>query len=245
VSEAAAMAEANARKILLADDDRVVRQALVAKLAAAGYAVVAAKSGAEALALFRAERPDLLILDVMMPNLGGYETCRRIRETDAETPILFLTALDSDASQLEGLGAGADDYVSKLVPDAVLLARVAAALRRARPPAPSGDFDFEGWRIDAAGLEMRRADGVRVCLSPRAIAVLRLFAAHPGEVFGRNALIDRFWGEDAMPTDNALTVWFHALRQKLGDDGASIESVRGSGYAYRPGRQRRRAILML
>ncbi len=221
-------------QILLADDERVLRQSLSARLAEAGYVVRAARDGEEALRLFRAERPDLVLLDVMMPKLSGLETCRRIRETDADVPILFLTALEAEADQLKGLGVGADDYIFKTVPDAVLLARIAAALRRVRAAPPDGDFDFGAWRIVARKLEMRRATGERAPLKERELALLRLFAEHPGEVFSRDFLVTRFWGTDADITDNALSVSLFNLRAKLGADGRRVEAVRGAGYAYRP-----------
>lgn len=221
-------------QILLADDERVLRQALTARLSGAGYGVRAARDGEEALALFRAEKPDLVLLDVMMPRLSGYEACRRIRETDADVPILFLTALEAEADQLRGLGVGADDYIFKTAPDAVLLARIAAALRRARAAPPDGDFDFGTWRVEARKLEMRRASGERTPLKERELAILRLLAEHPGEVFSRDFLVTRFWGVDADITDNALSVYLFGLREKLKDEGRALETVRGVGYAYRP-----------
>ena len=224
----------DSRQILLADDERVLRQSLSARLAEAGYAVRAARDGEEALRLFRAARPDLVLLDVMMPRLSGFEACRRIRETDAEVPVLFLTALEAEADQLRGLGVGADDYIFKTAPDAVLLARIAAALRRVRAAPPDGDFDFGVWRVAARKLEMRLATGARATLTEREVALLRLFAERPGEVFSRDFLVTRFWGADADVTDNALSVAIYGLRAKLGEEGWRVASVRGSGYVCRP-----------
>ena len=221
------------KSILLADDERVIRQSLTVVLADAGYDVVAVKNGQEAIDSFRARRPDLVLLDVMMPKMDGYAACQRIRETDAETPILFLTALDSDSAQIRGLGIGADDYIAKTAPTEVLLARLASALRRVRPSAPSGDFDFGPWRVLASRLEMTNAaDGACVSLIEREVAALRLFAAHPGEVFSRDHLVTRLWGEEQV-SDNALSVFIHMLREKLGASGGRIESRRGAGYCFR------------
>ena len=221
------------RVVLLADDERVIRQLLAAVLTDAGYDVVAVKNGQEAIDSFRARRPDLVLLDVMMPKMDGYAACQRIRETDAETPILFLTALDSDSAQIRGLGIGADDYIAKTAPTEVLLARLASALRRVRPFAPSGDFDFGPWRVWASRLEMTNAaDGACVSLSEREVAVLRLFATHPGEVFSRDYLVSCFW-EAAEVSDNALSACIYALREKLGAFGTRIESIRGAGYLLR------------
>lgn len=220
-------------RILVADDERAVRLSIAATLADAGYGVVQAKDGEEALERFRAERPDLVVLDVMMPKADGVEVCRRIRETDACTPIVFLTAMDADAAQIRGLAAGGDDYVSKTAASEVLLARVASALRRLRAEAPSGDFDFGGWRVRAQGLALTRPSGASVPVSEREVAIMRLFASHPGEVMNRDFLLTRFWGVGTTATDNTLNVCICALREKLGDDGALIKPVRGVGYAYR------------
>lgn len=220
-------------RILVADDERAVRLAIAATLNGAGYGVIQAKDGEEVLDRFRAEHPDLVVMDVMMPKVDGVEVCRRIRETDSCTPIVFLTALDADAAQIRGLAAGGDDYVSKTAASEVLLARVASALRRRCAELPSGDFDFGGWRVRAQNLALTRPSGERVAVSEREVAIMRLFASHPGEVMNRDFLLTRFWGVDTTATDNTLNVCICALREKLGDDGALIRSVRGVGYAYR------------
>ena len=222
------------RDILLAEDERIVRESIAAMLEKAGHSVRTARNGAEALAAFRRRKPDLAILDVMMPRMDGFEVCRAIRESDASTPVLFLTALDADAAQVRGLGLGADDYVSKSVPPDVLLARVAAALRRADAAEPRGGFDFGGWRVDAARMEARCGRGGRVELNERELAILRLFAAHPGEVFMRDWLAERFWTPGDAASDNLLNVTVFRLRAKLAPEGRDIETVRGAGYAYRP-----------
>ena len=219
-------------QILLVDDERLMRRTFSATLRAAGYDVREAKDGAEAVAACRAARPDLVLLDVMMPKTNGLDACRRIRETDAETPILFLTALDSEAAQVKGLGVGADDYISKTASSEVLLARVAAALRRRNADAPTGDFDIGAWRVHARQMAMTRASGERVALSDREIALLRYFAGHVGEAVSRDFLLTQFWGAETRAQENTLSVYLHALREKLGDDGARLKSVRGVGYAY-------------
>ena len=220
--------------VILAEDDRVVRNTLAAVLEKAGHSVRAVRDGARALASFEAKRPDAVILDVMMPVMDGREACRRIREVDAETPVLFLTALDTEADELEGLGLGADDYVSKSASDEILLARLSAALRRVTQPQARGDFDLGPWRIDASSLSMSRGRGRTVELSEREVALLRLFASRPGEVFSRDFLLTRFWEGDADASDNALSIAMFNLREKLGDAGAALRTVRGAGYAYRP-----------
>lgn len=226
------MATAN---IILADDERLIRQSLVGLLEANGYSVRAGKNGEEALRLYQEQRPDLMLLDVMMPKGNGYEICEAIRKTDVETPILFLTALDSDVDELKGLGVGADAYISKTVSNEVLLARIAAAIRRHRHDEPTGDFDFADWHVDPAKLSMRQKTGESVALNEREIALLRWFAAHPDEVFSRDFLFAKFWGVDFEGCDNTLTVAIGRLRAKLGADADLLGVIRGSGYMLRLG----------
>ena len=224
------MATAN---IILADDERLIRQSLVGLLEANGYSVRAGKNGEEALRLYQEQRPDLMLLDVMMPKGNGYEICETIRKTDVETPILFLTALDSDVDELKGLGVGADAYISKTVSNEVLLARIAAAIRRHRHDEPTGDFDFADWHVDPAKLSMRQKTGESVALNEREIALLRWFAAHPDEVFSRDFLVTRFWGAEFAGNDSTLSIAILRLREKLGEAANRLKSIRGSGYVWR------------
>ncbi len=214
--------------ILLAEDDRTLRRALAALLARAGYDVRAAADGEAALRLYRDRRPDLLLLDVMMPKMNGYDVCRAVRATDAATPILFLTAKDAEADEVRALGAGADDFISKSASESVWLARLAAALRRTG--GGCGEFAFHGWRVEPAALRMVAADGGTAALTEKEVAILRLFAAHPGEVFNRDALMTKFWGADRDVADNTLSMAMARLREKLGAAGDAIRTVRGVGY---------------
>lgn len=220
--------------IIVADDERVIRQTISSLLETNGYAVRTAKDGEGALRLYREKRPDLMLLDVMMPKGDGYAVCETVRRTDVDTPVLFLTALDSDQGELRGLDAGADVYIPKTVSNEVLLARIAAAIRRHRHDAPTGEFDFAGWHVDPTKLSMCRKSGPSVSLSEREVAVLRLFAGHPGEVFSHDFLETRFWGVDFAGGDSALKLMIYRLREKLDAAGDGIRSVRGSGYVFRP-----------
>ena len=222
-------------EIILADDERAVRTSLTALLESNGYDVRAAKDGAEALRLHQERRPDLLLLDVMMPKIDGYEVCETVRKTDADTPILFLTALDSDRDELRGLDAGADIYIAKTVSDDILLARIAAAIRRYRHDEPTGVFDFADWHVDPRKMSMRRKTGDAVLLNEREVALLRWFAMHPDEVFSRDFLFTRFWGVGFGGSENTLTVAIARLRAKLGESATAFAAVRGSGYVFRPG----------
>lgn len=219
--------------ILLAEDDRVVRKTLVALLEEAGHSVRAVRDGARAVGAFGEKRPDLVLLDVMMPVMDGLAACREIRKSDDDTPILFLTALDTEKDELAGLGLGADDYISKSASDEILLVRIAAALRRVMKPSISGDFDFGPWHVYASRLEMARGKK-RECLVEREVAILRMFASHPGEVFSRDHILTRFWVTVDDANDNSLSVAMFKLREKLGEEGGAIETIRGIGYAYRP-----------
>ena len=219
--------------IIVADDERVIRQTVSKLLETNGYVVRTAKDGEGALRLYREKRPDLMLLDVMMPKGDGYEVCETIRKTDVDTPVLFLTALDSDQGELRGLDAGADVYIPKTVSSEVLLARIAAVIRRHRRDAPTGEFDFAGWHVDPTKLAMRREAGEPVSLNEREVALMRLFATHPDEVFSRDFLFTRFWGASFEGNDSTLSIAILRLREKLGEAATGLKSVRGSGYVWR------------
>ena len=222
------------REILLVDDDRGLLRSLSLVLRDAGYDVRTAMNGGAALEAVRESRPDLVLLDVAMPDKCGFDVCREMRQDNPDLPIVFLTAYSSPRDELKGLACGGDIYVSKTVDDDILLARIAALLRLRTGEAPGGDFDFGSWHVEAARLRMLSPSGRQVNLVEREIALLRLFAGNPGEVFDRDFLMRRLWGADADRTDNMLSVTIYALRKKLGRSGDALESVRGSGYSYRP-----------
>lgn len=223
------------KEILIVDDDRLLLKTLSAVLDEAGYAVRTAANGAAALAAVRLRRPDLVLLDVMMPKVDGFDTCRQLRDGDAALPILFLTALDTTEDEIKALGVGGDGYIVKSVPDEILLARIAATLRsRGDDSRQTGDFMFEDWRVDAEALTLRGKLGRQETITDRELYLLRLFAAHPDEVFTRETLVARLWGVDGEPGDNTLSVVLYVLRKKLGQAGEKIETRRGLGYVYRP-----------
>ncbi len=222
--------------ILLAEDEDAVREGIVCLLESEGYEVVAAANGTEALALYRARRPHLLLLDVMMPGLSGYDVCAQVRAFDPVIPILFLTAKDAPQDEVCGLNVGADDYISKTAPEPVKLARIAAALRRAAEAEEEAGhiFPFGRGRVDGVNAWWFSAGGARVSLSVREVEMLRLFARHPGEVFSHDYLFMRFWGGDFNGSESTLPTSLHRLREKLGEDGAFLHTASGKGYYYLP-----------
>ena len=227
-------------RILVAEDDLAIREGLIATLESDGHEVRTARDGAEALALYAEERPDLLLLDIMMPKKSGYEVCTEIRRTDPALPILFLTAKAGEEDAVLGLGLGADDYIAKPFGVRELLARVAAALRRAAvSPAQKASqdgastFPFGMQNVDSSRYVLRAPDGMEQPLTERELGLLRLFAAHPGEVLTRDRLLDELWGVRYLGTTRTLDQHIAQLRRKLGPDAASIETVHGVGYRYR------------
>ena len=174
----------------------------------------------------------------MMPNLNGYEVCRRIRRSDAATPIIMLTAKGEEIDKVLGLELGADDYVTKPFGLRELSARIAAQLRRRRvetaAPPPSGEFAFGPWRVDVKKLSAETA-GAAVELTMREIELLRLFAAHPGEVLDRSFIMREIWG-NALTSSRTLDQHLVALRRKIEPEYLPrlIETVYGVGYRFRP-----------
>lgn len=222
-------------EILVAEDESAIREGLCALLESEGYTVRAAVDGEDALRLFRECRPDLVLLDVMMPKKNGYAVCSEIRSSDQDVPILFLTAKDGDSDELRGLTLGADDYISKTSSQPVLLARIAAVLNRVRRTGDSstGDFDFADWHVDVARFRLESPAGESVELTLREIEILRYLASHPDEILSRDFLLTRFWGVNFDGNESTLSTAIRRLREKLGDAGVRIESVYGSGYRYR------------
>ena len=218
------------RTILLVDDERSVRAAFAAMLEEAGYEVSAAPGGAKAVALCRERRFDVVLLDVMMPAMNGYETLRQIRVVSPFVPVVFLTALDAEETEAAALGLGADDFVRKTSSPGVILARVAAAVRRGAPPKSS--FAFGTGVVDLSSLMYSRHGADDVRLSEREVAIMQTFVATPGEVISSDRLLTRFWGAGFSGSDAVLRMAIARLKAKLGPDGRFIRNVYRSGYAY-------------
>jgi two-component system, OmpR family, response regulator MprA len=221
------------RTVLVVDDEPSVRDALERALKAQHYVVITAPDGMQALDAIADERPELVLLDVLMPVMDGFETCRRLRELGDRTPVLMLTARDAVGDRVEGLDAGADDYVVKPFALEELLARCRALLRRSGVP---GDepLRFADVALDPVTREVRRGDRP-IELSRTEYNLLELFLLNPRRVLTREVIFDRVWGYDFGPTSNTLEVYVGYLRRKTEADGEPrlIHTVRGVGYVLK------------
>ncbi len=218
-------------RLLLVDDDRAVRDALSLALRRAGHEVVATATGEEGLAHWRRDRPDLILLDVMLPGRDGLEVCRIIRAAD-DTPIVMLTALDDPVDIVVGLEVGADDYVTKPVEPRVLSARIKAVLRRAEAVPAAMPITVAGLVVDRAAMRVTR-DGVELHLTPTEMKLLLEFVARPGQAFTRELLLQRVWDYDHLGDSRLVDAAVQRLRAKIETDPADpqlIRTVRGVGY---------------
>jgi two-component system, OmpR family, response regulator MprA len=224
-------------RILVVDDDRAVRESLRRSLAFNGYQVDLASDGKDALEAVQQRRPDAMVLDVMMPRLDGLEVCRRMREAGDELPILVLTARDAVGDRVEGLDAGADDYLTKPFALDELLARLRALLRRAAPePGRAADerLEFADLTMDLASREVRRGNR-EMTLTRTEFSLLELFLRRPRRVLERSFILEEVWGFDFPTTANSLEVYVGYLRRKTEAEGEPrlLHTVRGVGYVLR------------
>jgi two-component system, OmpR family, response regulator MprA len=221
-------------RILVVDDDRSVRDALRRALTLAGYEVQMAEGGQQALTQAATAVPDALVLDIGMPDIDGLEVCRRLRGAGNRVPILMLTARDAVADRIDGLDAGADDYLVKPFDVGELQARLRALLRRTAGEPEAAAPSFEELELDAAGHGVRVGDAF-VELTRTEYQLLELLIANPRRVLPRELIHDRVWGYDFGPESNALRVYVGYLRRKLEEAGARplIQTVRGIGYVLR------------
>lgn len=218
--------------ILVIDDEQTMRDLLARTLNEAGYLVQQASTGERGIERIREGGIDFVILDIMMAGQDGFSVCRQVREF-SDVPILMLTAIaGSEADKINGLRAGADDYLMKPFSRGELLARIEAILRRAKGAAFKPEPVLSNGRIEL-NETMRRvtADSKQVTLTRKEFDLLALFLAHPGQVFSREQLMEKLWGEQALNvTTRTVDTHIKTLRIKLGDAGAAIETVWGLGY---------------
>ncbi|HEX8939657.1 MAG TPA: response regulator transcription factor [Candidatus Limnocylindrales bacterium] len=221
------------KTILVVDDERNIVELLRLYLEQEGFGIIAAGDGEEALVLQRRHDPDLVILDLMLPKVDGFEVCRELRRR-GDTPILMLTARADDVDAIVGLELGADDYVTKPFNPRTLVARVKAILRRTEATARGGrPIEVGSLRIDPRRREATVGER-RLELRAREFDLLAALARDPGVVLTRDALLEGVWGTDFPGETRTVDVHVAEVRKKLGDDGPPIETVRGLGYRLVP-----------
>jgi DNA-binding response OmpR family regulator len=227
-----------ARTVLVVEDEPTVRETLAEALTEEGLNVSTAQDGPEGLERFRADKPDLVVLDLMLPRMSGIEVCRIIR-AESSVPILMLTARDSELDKVLGLELGADDYVTKPFSLRELQARIRALLRRsdtqAAPTQTPRIVELGPVRVDLAGHQILR-DGESLAVKPKAFELLAFLIRNAGQVFSREQLLERVWGYDYAGETRTVDVHVHWLRKRVEDDVANpryIQTVRGVGYVFR------------
>jgi len=220
--------------VMIVEDEAALVTLLRYNLEREGFRVSEASDGEEALVLCQEERPDIILLDWMLPHLSGLEVCRRLRRTPdtREVPIILLTARGEESDKIRGLDSGADDYITKPFSPAELISRLRAVLRRARPAMASEMLEFEDLSMDLAAHRVRRGDR-EVRLGPTEFRLLRYLLEHPGRVFSREQLLDAVWGRDVYVEPRTVDVHIRRLRKAINTDEARdlIRTVRSAGYA--------------
>ena len=220
-------------ELLVVDDEPFLRDAVAASLRFLGFAVTTAHNGTEALRLARDHSFDLVVLDVMLPDVDGFDIVRRLRTDGSKVPVIFLTARDTQADKVTGLTIGGDDYLTKPFGLEELAARVRSVLRRTRPQASGQLLTFADIELDQDSYEVRRA-GQPVDLSPTEFRLLRFLMLNPGRVLTRAQLLDHVWDYDFGGSSTVVATYVGYLRRKLGDHGTDvIWTQRGVGYSLR------------
>ena len=227
------------QKILVVDDEKNIVDIIKFNLKREGYEVITAENGREAIEKNEAEKPDLIMLDIMMPEVDGYEACRKIREK-YNTPIIMLTARAEELDKVLGLELGADDYVTKPFGVRELMARVKANLRKRvpvveeKPAAPENSITFGNLVIDFDMFEVKKG-GEKIDLTLREFELLKFLASEKGQVFSREALMEKVWGYDYYGDVRTVDVTVRRLREKIEDDSAKpvyVLTKRGVGYYF-------------
>jgi len=220
--------------VLIVEDELAQREVLAYNLEAEGYRISSAENGEEALLLVDEERPDVIVLDWMLPNVSGIEVCRQLktRADTREVPIIMLSARSEEVDKIRGLETGADDYVVKPYSVSELMARVRGQLRRVRPSTVGQVLTFGDIVLDAETHRVTRG-GLSLRLGPTEFRLLSTFMEKPGRVWSREQLLDRVWGRDVFVDTRTVDVHVGRLRKVLGTHGGDdpLRTVRGSGYA--------------
>jgi two-component system alkaline phosphatase synthesis response regulator PhoP len=227
-----------AATVLIVEDEATLAEVLADNLVDEGYRVEVARDGRSGQESWRREPPDLVVLDVMLPGMNGYELCEAMREEGDTTPVLFLSARGQPEDRVRGLQAGGDDYLPKPFHLPEFLLRVSNMLRRKGwGPAPDAEVAFGGHRVDLRGWTAELADGRRELLGERELGILRLLASRPGEVVSRDDILDEVWGEDTFPSSRTVDNIVMRLRKLFEPDPAEpiyFHTVWGVGYRFTP-----------
>ncbi len=218
-------------KILLVDDEPDILEFISYNLVKEGFEVFTCGNGKDAILMAQKERPQIIILDVMMPDLDGIETCRVIRETPELKDVLiaFLTARNEDYSQIAGFDAGADDYINKPIKPRVLVSRIKAILRRQGNIGDEEVVEMNGFVIDREKYLIKK-DNLSINLPKKEFELISLLASRPGKVFTREDILKNVWGDDVVVGDRTIDVHIRKLREKLGD--SYIRTIKGVGYKF-------------
>ena len=218
-------------KILIVDDEIDVLEFIAYNLQREGYRTITAKDGLEAIRIARAERPDLIVLDVMMPSLDGYATAEHLHNLKElkNTLIVFLTARNDEESELKGFHVGADDYITKPIKPKLLVSRIKALLRRKTSGSDGDVIQIGDLTIDREkhSVKVQHKD---IFLARKEFELLALLASKPGRVFPRNEILNKVWGDDVIVGDRTIDVHIRKIRQKVGED--LIKTVKGVGYKF-------------
>lgn len=220
-------------KILIVEDDDDIRELIAFNLEMSGFEIIRCDNGEEALKIIPEKKPDLILLDVELPGIDGFEVCRILRSKPQcrDTPVIMLTARTEDEDIIKGLETGADDYITKPFRPKILLARVKTALRRktGNDNSETGSLQIHGISIDHKRHEVKLGD-TNIHLSVTEFSILEYLAKNPGFVYSRNQIIDTVKGNGYAVTERSVDVQILGIRKKLGDYGRFIETVRGIGY---------------
>lgn len=220
--------------ILIVEDDPVIGSALVERLNQEGFAPHLVSTGTRAIEFVQHSRPDVVLLDVMLPDAEGFDVCRRLREKSAQLPVIMLTARDAVEDRVRGLDSGADDYVTKPFSFEELIARIRALWRRSKPAKTSTPLQFGALHLDPASMELRIGSR-RETLTVREYAVMELFMKRPNEVLSRAEIFENAWDQTYRGNSNMVDVYVNYLRNKTQAEGEPkmIHTVRGKGYCLR------------
>ncbi|MBN2718181.1 MAG: response regulator transcription factor [Deltaproteobacteria bacterium] len=225
-------------KVLVAEDDQLIREGLIDILRQEGYTTIEAADGNAALVMYQAESPNFICLDIMMPKLSGYDVCKRIRQTDANIPIIFISAKSEEIDKVVGLELGADDFIVKPFGVKEVVARIRAVTRRCfaqkSDVVENTPFTFGDWQIIPTQLR-GILDEKQIELSMREVGLLRLFASREGQVLSRNEIFNACWEESFFPSSRTLDQHIVKLRKKVEPDPkvpSLIHTVHGTGYRF-------------